>query len=102
MTGCAGVLRDATSLERACEAVARVDAELPATSDRATAEVRNLVDVAQALLEAATAREEHADRTRDSTFRQRRRAFVAGCLILPAIAAQREAGAKAAPTAPAA
>ncbi len=58
MTNWAGVVRDASSLARAAEAVAGVVAELAASVDRATSEVRNLTDVARALLEAATAREE--------------------------------------------
>jgi aspartate oxidase len=58
MTNWAGVVRDASSLERASGAVAGVVAELASTVERTTAEVRNLTDVARALLEAATEREE--------------------------------------------
>jgi L-aspartate oxidase len=58
MTNWAGVVRDASSLAQAREAVDGVVAELSSTVDRATAEVRNLADVAKALLEAAKAREE--------------------------------------------
>jgi L-aspartate oxidase len=58
MTNWAGVVRDASSLERACGAVAGIVAELTSTVDRTTAEVRNLTAVAKALLEAATEREE--------------------------------------------
>ena len=58
MTNWAGVVRDASSLERASRAVAGVVAELAPTVDRITAEVRNLTEVAKALLEAATEREE--------------------------------------------
>jgi L-aspartate oxidase len=58
MTSWAGVVRDASSLARASQAVTRVATELDSTLDRATAEVRNLADVAKALLEAATEREE--------------------------------------------
>jgi L-aspartate oxidase len=58
MTNWAGVVRDASSLERASAAVASVVAELGPELDRATAEVRNLSDVARAVLEAATQREE--------------------------------------------
>jgi len=58
MTNWAGVVRDASSLARASEAVTGVVAELAPRLDRATAEVRNLADVAKALLEAATEREE--------------------------------------------
>ncbi len=58
MSNWAGVVRDAALLERASDAVASIVPELGATVDRATAEVRNLTDVARAVLEAATAREE--------------------------------------------
>jgi L-aspartate oxidase len=58
MTNWAGVVRDASSLERAREAVDDVVAGLAPPTDRATAEVRNLTDVARALLEAATERDE--------------------------------------------
>jgi L-aspartate oxidase len=58
MTSWAGVLRDASSLGRASGAVGALAAEPDAGVDRASAEVRNLTDVARALLEAATAREE--------------------------------------------
>jgi L-aspartate oxidase len=58
MTNWAGVVRDASSLARASEALTGVEAELVPRLDRATAEVRNLADVAKALLEAATEREE--------------------------------------------
>ena len=58
MTSWAGVVRDASSLAQAAAAVAAVVAEPAASLDRASAEVRNLTDVARALLEAATAREE--------------------------------------------
>jgi L-aspartate oxidase len=58
MTNCAGVVRDAASLARATDAVAGVVSGLASSVDRPTAEVRNLTDVASALLEAATAREE--------------------------------------------
>jgi L-aspartate oxidase len=58
MTNWAGVVRDASSLERASAAVACVVAELGPGVDRATAEVRNLTDVARAVLEAAAQREE--------------------------------------------
>jgi L-aspartate oxidase len=58
MTNWAGVVRDGSSLARASEAVADVVKGFASTVDRATAEVRNLTDVAKALLEAATAREE--------------------------------------------
>ena len=58
MTNWAGVVRDASSLERACGAVAGIVAELTSTVDRTTAEVRNLTAVAKAMLEAATEREE--------------------------------------------
>ena len=52
------MVRDASSLERASAAVEDVVADLGTGVDLATAEVRNLTDVARALLEAATAREE--------------------------------------------
>jgi L-aspartate oxidase len=58
MTNWAGVVRDASSLARADQVVTGVAAELAPTLDRATAEVRNLTDVAKALLEAAAEREE--------------------------------------------
>jgi L-aspartate oxidase len=58
MTRGAGVVRDASSLELASAAVEDVVADLGTGVDLATAEVRNLTDVARALLEAATAREE--------------------------------------------
>jgi L-aspartate oxidase len=58
MTNWAGVVRDASSLSRASEAVGAVVGGLVPALDRATAEVRNLADVAKALLEAATEREE--------------------------------------------
>jgi L-aspartate oxidase len=58
MTTWAGVLRDAASLARASEALAGIVRELGSNVDRATAEVRNLTDVAKAVLEAATVREE--------------------------------------------
>jgi len=58
MTNWAGVVRDASSLERASAAVAGVVAELGPSVDRATAEVRNLTDVARAVLESAAQREE--------------------------------------------
>ena len=58
MTNWAGVVRDASSLGRAAQSVSSVVAELGPTRDRATAELRNLTDVARALLEAATEREE--------------------------------------------
>ncbi len=58
MTNWAGVVRDASSLAWASEALTGVEAELVPRLDRATAEVRNLADVAKALLEAATEREE--------------------------------------------
>ena len=58
MTTWAGVVRDASSLARATEVVADAARGLASTVDRATAEVRNLTDVAKALLEAATARAE--------------------------------------------
>jgi len=58
MTSWAGVVRDASSLALASRAVNSVAAELGSTLERATAEVRNLTDVARALLEAATEREE--------------------------------------------
>ena len=46
------------SLERASAEVAALVSALGSGTDRATAELRNLGDVAKALLEAATAREE--------------------------------------------
>jgi len=58
MTNWAGVVRDASSLGRALAAVNGVPGGVGPTLDRATAEVRNLVDVSRALLEAATEREE--------------------------------------------
>jgi L-aspartate oxidase len=58
MTSYAGVVRDAGSLERASAEVAALVSALGSGTDRATAELRNLGDVAKALLEAATAREE--------------------------------------------
>jgi L-aspartate oxidase len=58
MTTWAGVVRDAPSLARASATVADIVAELGPDVDRATAEVRNLTDVARAVLEAATEREE--------------------------------------------
>jgi L-aspartate oxidase len=58
MTNWAGVVRDATSLVRASEAIKGVVSGLASSVDRPTAEVRNLAAVAKALLEAATAREE--------------------------------------------
>jgi L-aspartate oxidase len=58
MTNWAGVVRDASSLRRASNAVTGVAAALAPNLDRATAEVRNLTDVAKALLEAAAEREE--------------------------------------------
>jgi len=58
MTSWAGVVRDASSLALASRAVNSAAAELGSTLERATAEVRNLTDVARALLEAATEREE--------------------------------------------
>jgi len=58
MTNFAGVVRDASSLARASEVVGGIVSELSSNLDRATAELRNLTDVARALLEAATAREE--------------------------------------------
>jgi L-aspartate oxidase len=58
MTIWAGVLRDASSLAKASDAVAAVVAEIGPGVDRATAELRNLTDVARAVLEAATQREE--------------------------------------------
>jgi L-aspartate oxidase len=58
MTNWAGVVRDASSLEKAAGAVAGVVAEIGSGVERATAEVRNLTDVARAVLEAASEREE--------------------------------------------
>jgi aspartate oxidase len=58
MTNWAGVVRDASSLALAREAVKGVVASLCWAQDRATAEVRNLTEVSRALLEAATEREE--------------------------------------------
>jgi L-aspartate oxidase len=58
MTNWAGVVRDASSLEKAASAVTGVVAEIGSGVDRATAEVRNLTDVARAVLEAASEREE--------------------------------------------
>ena len=58
MTNWAGVVRDASSLAQASQTVAGIVAELSPNVDHATAEVRNLTDVARAVLEAATAREE--------------------------------------------
>ncbi len=58
MTNWAGVVRDGPSLARASHAVAGIARELCQELDRATAEVRNLTDVARALLEAATERKE--------------------------------------------
>ncbi len=58
MTNWAGVVRDASSLARALAAVNGLPGGLGPTLDRATAEVRNLTNVARALLEAATEREE--------------------------------------------
>ncbi len=58
MTNWAGVVRDASSLALALEAVKGVVASLCWAQDRATAEVRNLTEVSRALLEAATEREE--------------------------------------------
>jgi len=79
MTSWAGVVRDASSLALASRAVNSVAAELGSTLERATAEVRNLTDVARALLEAATEREE----TRGSQYvrisQMSRPLFSAGC-----------------------
>jgi aspartate oxidase len=58
MTSWAGVVRSSSSLAKASEALSAVVAGLPSTVDRASAELRNLTDVARALLEAATSREE--------------------------------------------
>jgi L-aspartate oxidase len=58
MTNWAGVVRDASSLEKAASAVTGVVAEIGSGVDRATAELRNLTDVARAVLEAASEREE--------------------------------------------
>ena len=58
MTNWAGVVRDASSLGRASQVVVHVVSELGSGIDRPTAEMRNLTDLATALLEAATAREE--------------------------------------------
>ena len=58
MTKGAGVVRDASSLARAREAVSSVVAGLVSPLDRSSAELRNLTDVAWAVLEAATEREE--------------------------------------------
>lgn len=58
MTTWAGVVRDAESLEQAAGAVAGVAARLSPAVDRASAETRNLADVARALLEGAVEREE--------------------------------------------
>jgi L-aspartate oxidase len=58
MTNWAGVVRDASSLGRASKVVADVVSKLGSGIDRATAEMRNLTDLATALLEAAAAREE--------------------------------------------
>ena len=58
MTSCAGVVRDASSLAHASDDLAGICAGLSPTVDKAAAELRNLTDVARALLEAATAREE--------------------------------------------
>jgi L-aspartate oxidase len=58
MTSWAGVVRDAGSLARASDAVEAIAAGSTSRLDRAGAELRNLTDVARALLEAATAREE--------------------------------------------
>ena len=58
MTNWAGVVRDASSLVRASKVVADVVSKLGSGIDRATAEMRNLTDLATALLEAAAAREE--------------------------------------------
>ena len=58
MTNWAGVVRDAASLARASQTVDEVVGALASTVDRATAELANLTEVAKALLEAATMREE--------------------------------------------
>jgi L-aspartate oxidase len=58
MTNWAGVVRDASSLEKASDALESVVSCLSGGVDRPTAEMRNLTDLARALLEAATAREE--------------------------------------------
>ena len=58
MTNWAGVVRDASSLGLASQSLRRVVAELGPSRDRAAAELRNLTEVARALLEAATEREE--------------------------------------------
>jgi len=58
MTALAGVVRDATSLAGAAEVVERVRVLLGAPEDRAGWELLNLIDVASALLIAASARTE--------------------------------------------
>ncbi len=78
MTIEAGVLRDAPSLERAADVVARVRGEIGGVSDRAAEELRNLADVAWAVVASAAARREtrgaHTRRDfpeRDDQFRRR-------------------------------
>jgi L-aspartate oxidase len=58
MTTWAGVVRDAASLAKASAVVDDIVNDLGSGVGRAMAEVRNLIDVATAVLEAATAREE--------------------------------------------
>jgi L-aspartate oxidase len=58
MTNWAGVVRDAASLERAGDVVAGIAKNLARAGDRASAEMRNLIDVSRALLEGAMEREE--------------------------------------------
>ena len=76
MTSWAGVVRDATSLARALAAVNGLQADLGPTLDRVTAEVRNLTDVARALLEAATEREETRGSQARSDFPETSSAFL--------------------------
>lgn len=79
MTTDAGVLRSADSLGRARRALARLAASTPPPGDLASAELRNLLDLAEAVLVVASAREEsrgahtrtdHPDRD-DGRFRVR-------------------------------
>jgi L-aspartate oxidase len=58
MTIEAGVLRSAESLERAARAAASAAAVADPSSDREACELRNLAEVARAVVAAATAREE--------------------------------------------
>ena len=60
MTADAGVVRDRASLERAAVEVDRLAGRLHGPVDREAAELRNLVDVARSMLEAASVRTETA------------------------------------------